>query len=189
MNKEFKLGNGVSIPSIGYGTWQTPDGQTTVESVKTAIEKGYRHIDAAAIYGNEISVGVGIKNSRIDRKDLFVTSKVWNTERGYDSTLRAFDKTINDLRVGYLDLYLIHWPASEHQFQNWQDINTQTWRAMERLYNEGVVRSIGLSNFMPHHLRSLIERTDTLPMVNQIEFHPGFMQNECVDFCRLMTLL
>ena len=86
MNKEFKLGNGVSIPSIGYGTWQTPDGQTTVESVKTAIEKGYRHIDAAAIYGNEISVGVGIKNSRIDRKDLFVTSKVWNTERGYDST-------------------------------------------------------------------------------------------------------
>ena len=184
MNKEFKLSNGVSIPSIGFGTWQIPDGQTAVESVKIAIEKGYRHIDAAAIYGNEVSVGEGIKYSGIDRNDLFVTSKVWNTERGYDSTLRAFDKTLTNLKIDYLDLYLIHWPASEHQFQNWQDINAQTWRAMERLYNEGMVRSIGLSNFMPHHLRSLIERTDTLPMVNQIEFHPGFMQNECVDFCR-----
>lgn len=183
MEREFLLTNGIPIPAVGYGTWQTPDGQTAIDSVKTALEVGYRHIDAAAIYGNEKSVGQGIKASGMVREGLFVTSKVWNTERGYESTLAAFEKTLQDLGLDYLDLYLIHWPASEHQFKNWAEINAETWRAIEKLYKEGRIKSIGVSNFMPHHLKALLETAEVKPMVNQIEFHPGFMQKECVEFC------
>lgn len=184
MKKYFELNNGVSIPPIGFGTWQTPDGETAVEAIKCAINAGYRHIDAAAVYANEASVGKGIKDSGIDREELFITSKVWNTERGYEKTLSAFQKTIDDLQVDYLDLYLIHWPASENQFANWKEINTETWRAMEELYRDGKIRAIGVSNFLPHHLQALMENATVLPAINQIEFHPGFMQQECVSFCK-----
>ena len=184
MNKFFKLNNGINIPSIGFGTWQTPDGETAINAIKAAIESGYRHIDAAAVYKNEVGVGEGIKGCGIPREELFVTSKLWNTERGYESTLKAFDQTLNDLQLDYLDLYLIHWPANAQQFINWKDLNSETWRAMEKLQSEGKIRSIGTSNFLPHHLEALIEKATITPAVNQIEYHPGFTQDECVTFCK-----
>lgn len=186
MNKitdTFSMNNGYPIPCIGFGTWQTPDGNTAVQSVKAAIKSGYRHIDAAAVYGNEVSVGRGIKESEVRREDLFVTSKVWNANRGYNKTMAAFEKTLADLKLDYLDLYLIHWPASASQFEKWEQINLDTWKAMTELYKEGRIRSIGVSNFLPHHLKALIE-TEVVPMVNQIEFHPGQMQDKTVAFCK-----
>lgn len=179
----FVLENGRKIPCIGYGTWQTPDGETAVASVKEAVRIGYRHIDAAACYGNEAGVGRGIYESGIAREELFVTSKVWNTERGYERTMVAFEKTLKDLSLDYLDLYLIHWPAAFHQFDNWEEINLSTWKAMTELYKSGKVKAIGVSNFMPHHLKALME-TEVPPMVDQIEFHPGMMQEETLDYCR-----
>lgn len=184
----YTLVNGVEIPCVGFGTWQTPDGETAVNSVKCAIRDGYRHIDTAAAYGNEVSVGKAIRESGIPREELFVTSKLWNAERGYETTLRAFDKTLSDLGLDYLDLYLIHWPASSHLFDNWTEINLATWKAMTELYKAGKIRAIGVSNFLIHHIEPLME-TEVKPMVNQIEFHPGMMQQEIVRFCNDNNIL
>lgn len=184
----IQLSNGYSIPCLGYGTWQTPDGDTAIRSVKEAIRVGYRHIDAAACYENEESVGKGILESGIDRKELFITSKVWNSERGYEKTLAAFEKSLSDLGLDYLDLYLIHWPASSSQFENWEELNVETWRAMIKLYKEGRIKAIGVCNFMEHHLKALMDMEIT-PMVNQIEFHPGQMQMETVNYCRKHGML
>ena len=184
----FTLNNGYKIPCIGFGTWQTPDGKTAVNSVIEAIKSGYKHIDTAAIYGNEKSIGKAIKESGINRNELFITSKVWNKDRGYKTTLAAFEKTINDLQIDYLDLYLIHWPASVNKFNDWDNINLETWRAMTELYKAGKIKSIGVSNFMPHHLKSLME-TEVKPMIDQIEFHPGFMQEETFKYCNDNNIL
>lgn len=188
MKSPITLLNEKTIPVIGFGTWQAPNGQITADAVKTALQTGYRHVDAAAIYGNETFVGKAIKEyiseSGVSRKDLFVTSKVWNTERGYDKTIAAFHKTLKDLQLEYLDLYLIHWPASYSQFKNWEEINQDTWRAFETLYSEGLVKSIGVSNFYVSHLESLFKNAQVQPMVNQIEIHPGQNQKEVTDFCR-----
>ena len=188
LNDTFTLNNGYKIACIGFGTWQTPDGDTAVNAVKDAVKLRYKHIDTAAIYGNEVSIGKAIKESGINRNELFITSKVWNKERGYKTTLAAFDKTLNDLQLDYLDLYLIHWPASQNQFKDWDNINLETWKAMTELYKAGKIKSIGVSNFMPHHLKSLME-TEVKPMVNQIEFHPGFMQEETVKYCNDNNIL
>ncbi len=182
-SSNYTLSNGYEIPCVGFGTWQTPDGETAVASVKKAIEAGYRHIDTAAVYGNEESVGKAIRESGVAREDLFITSKVWNTERGYESTLKAFDVTMEKLGLDYLDLYLIHWPASSSQFDNWVELNKETWRAMVELYQAGRIRAIGVSNFLVHHLEPLMD-AEVKPMVNQIEFHPGQMQEETVRFCK-----
>ena len=188
LSDSFILNNGYKIPCVGFGTWQTPDGETAVSAVKAALKSGYRHIDAAAIYGNELGVGKGISESGIKRADLFVTSKVWNDERGYQKTINAFAKTLADLRLDYLDLYLIHWPASSSRYSNWEGLNLETWRAMTDLYKAGKIRAIGVANFLPHHLAALM-KTEVPPMVDQIEFHPGQMQNETVDFCKKNSIL
>lgn len=181
----MKLNNGYTIPVPGFGTFKTPDGEICVNAVRDAIEVGYTHIDTAAVYGNECSVGEGIRQSGKARGELFVTSKLWNTERGYDTTLRACEKTLKDLGLDYLDLYLIHWPANALQFGDKADsINTDTWRAMERLVDEKVVRSIGLSNFYPNHMAAVLANANIVPAVDQIEFHPGLLQEETMAVCR-----
>ncbi len=185
----YRLANGVAIPCVGFGTWKVPDGDTCVGAVKAALRAGYRHIDTAALYGNEISVGQAIRESGIDRTQLFVTSKVWNTERGYDKTMAAFQKSLDALQLDYLDLYLIHWPAVPKQFANWKELNASTWKALEELYKGKHVRAIGVSNFLPHHLEALMATASILPMVDQVELHPGQAQTETLTFCRQHDIL
>ena len=179
----FSLANGVAIPCLGFGTWQMKEGPETVAAIQKALELGYRHIDTAAYYQNERSVGQAVRASGLPREAVFVTSKVWNTDRGYESTLRAFDRTMEKLGLDYLDLYLIHWPAAANRFDNWEDINGQTWRAMTELYQQGRVRAIGVSNFLPHHLEPLL-KTEVAPMVNQVECNPGCQQKQTLSYCR-----
>ncbi|MNV35472.1 putative oxidoreductase [compost metagenome] len=187
--KTFKLNNGVEIPAIGFGTWQIPEGEEAYQAVKEALAAGYTHIDTAAIYGNEKSVGKAIKDSGIDRNSLFITTKLWNTERGYDKTIAAFEQSLSDLQLDYLDLYLIHWPANETQFANWSDINADTWRAFEHLYKQGKIRAIGVSNFPKDYLAKLLESATIVPAVNQIEFHPGYLQEDTVALCQSNDIL
>lgn len=186
----YKLSNGVEIPCIGFGTFLSPDGEITIKSVKAAIDIGYRHIDTAAIYGNEKSVGDAIKASNIvTREKLFITSKLWNSEQGFRSTLVAFERTMKDLQLEYLDLYLIHWPVVKGHKEDWQKAILDTWKAFEKLYKEGKIRAIGVSNFLPHHLNTIISNAEIQPMVNQIELHPGQTQSETVLFCQKYSIL
>ena len=186
MNKltdTFKLNNGIDIPCIGYGTFQTPDGKSVEDGVKEALKIGYRHIDTAYFYQNEKGVGKAIRESGIKREDIFVTSKLWNSDRGYESAKAAFEKTMDNLGLEYLDLFLIHWPAIKKQFDNAEEINANTWKAFEEIYETGRVKAIGLSNFLPHHIDELMKTAKIKPMVNQIEFHPGFAQIETAKYC------
>ena len=186
MNKltdTFKLNNGIDIPCIGYGTFQTPDGKSVEDGVKEALKIGYRHIDTAYFYQNEKGVGKAIRESGVKREDIFVTSKLWNSDRGYESAKAAFEKTMDNLGLEYLDLFLIHWPAIKKQFDNAEEINAETWKAFEEIYETGRVKAIGLSNFLPHHIDELMKTAKIKPMVNQIEFHPGFAQIETAKYC------
>lgn len=187
--KIFTLSNDIKIPSIGFGTWLIENGESAVKVVSEALRCGYRHIDTAAAYGNEESVGKAVRESGIDRSEIFVTSKVWNTERGYDKALAAFDKTMEKLGLDYLDLYLVHWPCNVGSREEWSKVNSETWRALEKLYEEKRVKAIGVSNFKVHHLEELLKSCKIAPMINQIEFHPGFMQKEILDCCRKNNIL
>ena len=174
----FTLSNGVKIPCIGYGTWQTPDGETTAECVSQALRLGYRHIDTAFAYGNEKSVGEGLRRSGVARDEIFVTTKHWVTERGYEKTVAAVETSLRLLGLDYVDLYLVHWPCVARLSPEWKEINADTWRGFERMYQDGKLRAIGVSNFFPVHLEALMDMCEIPPMVNQLEFHPGYTQME-----------
>jgi diketogulonate reductase-like aldo/keto reductase len=178
------LSNNYKIPQIGFGTFRTPSGAETEQSVIHAIKAGYRHIDCAAAYQNEKSVGDAIRKSGITRTELFITSKLWNDFKGYENTIAAFERTLAELQLDYLDLYLIHWPIAKASKNNWQQANSDSWKAFEALYEQGKIKAIGVSNFLPHHLEPLLKTAKIKPMVNQIEFHPGVMQPEVVAFCK-----
>lgn len=183
MNK-IVLSSGVEIPEIGFGTWKAPTGEVTIEAVKTAIECGYTHIDCASIYGNEKEVGIAIKESKVARETLFITGKLWNDIRGYQETIDAFNKTLEDLQLDYLDLYLIHWPRPKKYHDNYIEKNRESWKAMEYLYKQGKIKAIGVSNFKIHHLEEIMENCEIKPMVNQIEFHPSCLEKEIREFCK-----
>jgi diketogulonate reductase-like aldo/keto reductase len=185
----YTLSNGVEIPCIGFGTWQTPDGEVAVSSVLSALEAGYRHIDTAQGYGNEESVGIAVKKSGIKREEIFITSKLANNDHGYERTMAAFEGTMKRLDMDYLDLYLIHWPNPIAFRDNWQEANAGTWKAFEELYKAKRIRAIGISNFHPHHIEELMKTATIAPMVNQIRLCPGDTQDEVVDYCRAHNIL
>lgn len=170
------LNNGVEMPYLGLGTYRVKEGKEIADVVQHALDAGYRHIDTAAFYKNENGVGKAINKHEINRDDVFVTSKVWNADQGYDKTLRAFDESLNLFRFEYLDLYLIHWPV-QGKFKH-------TWRALEKIYRDGKVRCIGLSNFLQHQIEDLLESAEILPVVNQMEFHPRLIQQDLIEFCK-----
>ena len=172
----FTLHNGVKMPYFGLGVYLSEDGTEVINAVKWALDAGYRHIDTASIYKNEEGVGQAIKESNVAREDIFVVSKVWNADQGYESTIRAFNDSLERLQLEYLDLYLIHWPVKGKY--------TETWKALEQLYREKKIRAIGVSNFLQHHLEDLLSTAEIVPMVNQMEFHPYLVQQELLNFCR-----
>jgi len=176
----FKLSNGVEIPCIGFGTWQITDGDIASASVKSALLAGYRHIDTASAYGNEENVGEAIKASGVPRQEIFLTTKHWIMDRGYAKTIAAVESSLRKLGTDYLDLYLVHWPCVEKSHPNWKAINEATWRGIEKMYKDGKIRAIGLSNYLPEQILALEETAEIKPMVNQIEFHPGYYQPELV---------
>lgn len=170
------LHNGVKMPWMGLGVFKVQDGEEVIQSVKAAIKNGYISIDTASFYKNEEGVGQAIRESGVAREDLFITTKLWNSDQGYESTLKAFETSLNKLGLDYLDLYLIHWPG--------KDKYKETWRAFEKLYKEGRVRAIGVSNFQIHHLEDLMSTSEIKPMVNQVECHPHLTQKDLLAYCQ-----
>lgn len=184
------LSNGVQMPGIGFGTYKALEGGKKI--IEMAIAAGYRHFDTAAAYGNEEDVGEVIRNSGIDRSEFFITSKVWPTELGYDRTMASFQQSLQRLQTTYLDLFLIHWPKDPHgdlESDAWKQLDQESWRALEDLYRDGKVRAIGVSNFLPHHLLNLMKTATVMPMVDQLEIHPGYSQIGALDFCRDQGIL
>lgn len=176
MNKQFtNLSNGVKIPLVGFGTYKSGNDEDTSEIVKNALEIGYRMIDTASFYGNEKGIGKGIKESKIDREEIFLVTKLWNEDHGYDSTIKAFNKSLKNLDVDYIDLYLIHWPNK---------LNGETWKAFEYLYSIGKVKAIGVCNFKINHLEELKKIATIMPMVNQVEMHPFSIKSEMISYCK-----
>ncbi len=181
--KYKELSNGNSIPYIGLGTWKLTDRQLLSELIGAAYEKGYRLIDTAAAYSNEIAISKAISENGINREDLFISDKVWNTSRGYEAVRKACQTSLKKLKTDYLDMYLIHWPASMKLYPNWREINADTWRGMESLYEDGIVRNIGVCNFKIHHLEELKKSANIMPVINQVELHPGMNQDELIEYC------
>ena len=175
MNENFKvLSNGVKMPSIGFGTYKSGNDEETAKIIKYALKIGYRQIDTASFYGNEVGIGNGIKESGINREDIFLVTKLWNDDHGYDKTIEAFNKSLERLQVDYIDLYLVHWPNK---------LNSETWKAFEYLYKTGKVKSIGVCNFKVGHLEELKKTAQIMPMVNQIEIHPQSSKNDMLSYC------
>jgi methylglyoxal/glyoxal reductase len=170
------LNNGIEMPYLGLGVFLAKEGTEVINAVKYALEAGYRHIDTAALYQNERGVGKAMKGSKIPRGEIFITTKVWNNDQGYDPTLKAFDESLEKLDTDFIDLYLIHWPVKGKY--------KETWRALEEIYNQGRARAIGVSNFLIHHLDDLLQSAKIIPMVNQVEFHPFVVQQDLLDYCK-----
>ncbi len=170
------LNNGIKMPQLGYGVWQVPDNEAA-EAVTEALKVGYRSIDTAMIYKNEQGVGQALKETNVPREELFITTKVWNSDQGYDSTLLAFEESLERLGLDYVDLYLIHWPTPEF------DEYVETYKALEKLYKDGKVKAIGVCNFESEHLQRLLDECDVPPVLNQVECHPYLAQNELKEFC------
>ncbi len=189
----YTLENGVKIPCVGFGTWQTPDGDVAYTSVKAALEYGYRHIDTATAYGNEVSVGRAIndfmKESGVKREELFITTKLWNKHHSYELAKAAIEDSLRMLGLDYIDLYLVHWPNPVMFRDHWQKANADSWKAMEEAYSEGKIRALGLSNFREHHIEELYRTATVLPVVNQIKLCPGICQDELVSYCRAKGML
>lgn len=185
--KKLSLNDGNEIPIVGFGTYKATRHEG-IESVSYAISNGYRLIDTATIYKNEEAVGKGIKASGITREKIFVTTKLWRENLGYESAKRELEKSLNKLNLDYIDLYLIHWPANAKNYDNWKKTNADTWRAMEELQAAGKIKSIGVSNFWQEHLEALLKTANVFPSINQIEFHPGYWQPELVEYCKELTI-
>lgn len=181
--KFVTLNNNIEIPNIGFGTYLL-NGQECIDIVKKAIEIGYRHIDTAARYQNEKEIGQALKETNIPRDQLFITSKVWVDCMGYDNAMESFNRSLHNLDLEYIDLFLIHWPNNQDY-----RINVETWRALEHLYKEGKVKAIGMSNFLKHHLEPIIENCEIKPMVNQLEYHPGLVRKDTIEFCKKHNIL
>ena len=174
------LSNGVVMPVLGLGVYQAKEGREVITSVQHALEAGYRHFDTASFYQNERGVGEGISTSGVPREEVFVTTKVWNDDQGFEQTLAAYDKSLEELGMDYTDLYLIHWPVPGKY--------TETWKALEKLYSEGRVKAIGVSNFLEHHLHDILNNFSIPPMVLQNEFHPRLVQQPLLDFCKYKNI-
>ncbi|MBH0169958.1 aldo/keto reductase [Fictibacillus sp. 18YEL24] len=170
------LHNGVQMPWVGLGVYKAEDGDEVIQSIKWALDAGYRSIDTASLYDNETGVGQAIAESNVPREEIFITTKVWNTDQGYEKTLAAFDASLERLGLDYVDLYLIHWPVPGKY--------KETWKALEKIYNEGRVKAIGVSNFKQHHLEDLMREAEIKPMVNQVEYHPRLSQEKLLAFCK-----
>ena len=170
------LDNGVEIPSLGLGVYQTPIGETTLRAVRYALKIGYRHIDTAWLYGNEADVGRAVRESAIRREDIFITTKVWDTDQGYDSTLQACERSLKRLGLSYVDLYLIHWPVRAK--------SKDTWKAMIQLLKDGKARAIGVSNYEIFDIQEILQNFETVPSVNQVEFHPFLYREQLLQFCK-----
>lgn len=182
--EDMLLSNGVALPSIGLGTWQITKPELLAELVACAYDAGYRLLDTAAAYGNEIALAKALRSTGIPRDKLLLSDKVWNTSRGYQAVQEACRKSLKKLKTDFLDLYLIHWPAGSKLHPDWAELNAETWRGMEALYQEGLVRAIGVCNFKQHHLQELKKTAAILPLVNQFEFHPGMNQEELLRYCQ-----
>lgn len=183
MEQYFVLENGVKMPCIGYGTYKCTDGSDE-RIVRMALDAGYRMLDTAAAYENEEYVGRAVRESKIPREEIFLTSKVWKTNLGYEKTKQSFEASLNRLQTDYLDLFLLHWPKPDPEAENWKELDKESWKALEEFYHQGKVRAIGVSNFLPHHLEALMEEADVRPMVNQLELHVGYMQEAAVQYCK-----
>ncbi|SHH73353.1 aldo/keto reductase [Clostridium grantii] len=179
----YTLNNQTKIPCVGYGTWQMPNDDTGYQALLTAFEAGYSHIDTAEGYDNEETVGKAIKNSGIPREEIFLTTKLGNKSHGYEETLLAFEASLERLQVSYVDLYLIHWPNPVYYRDHWEETIQSTWRAMEKLYMEGKIKAIGVSNFKIHHLEALLKTAKIIPAVNQLRLCPGDVDSKLVQWC------
>lgn len=184
----YTMSDGNRIPCIGYGTYKAADGRSS-DIIKMAIDAGYRYFDTASFYQTEGYLAEAIQASRLPREEFFITSKLWKDEMGYKETKEACRKSLKRLQTDYLDLYLIHWPLQTPQDTEWKERDRETWRAMEELCEEGVVRSIGLSNFLPHHIENILADAKIRPVVDQLEFHPGYSQEAAVRYCQEHEIL
>lgn len=186
--EHYILNNGVEIPAIAFGTYKVADGKSA-DVIRAAIEAGYRYFDTASFYGTETYLAQAVRESGISRDEIFIASKLWKTEMGYENVKYAFECSLDKLNTDYLDLYLIHWPLPDPEYKDWKQLDKETWRAMEELYQAGKVRAIGLSNFLPHHIDNILEDCTVRPAVDQIEYHPGYSQEAAVQYCKERNIL